>query len=62
VQSSSLAWRDSEGRPPLNDLLLLELKKLPRHLQFDYLFWNRHRGEKRYVDTGGKAEDREAAN
>jgi integrase len=37
---------------PVNDTLLRELKKLPRHLQVDYLFWSRHKGGKRYIDVG----------
>jgi integrase len=37
---------------PLNDTPFLELKKLPRHFLSDYLFWNRYRGGKRYVDVG----------
>jgi len=37
---------------PVNDTLLSALKKLPRHLTADYLFWNRHDEGRRYVDVG----------
>ncbi len=36
----------------INDALLQALKKLPRHLKSDYLFWNRSKGGNRYFDVG----------
>jgi hypothetical protein len=35
---------------PINDTLLRERRKLPRHLQSDYLFWNRYQRGKHYTD------------